>query len=84
MSVVRTENTCDFMLDSDLLFDEISNDYREVESAINSDLELLDKWYDEYGLKRNNSKYQAIVMGKSDGTLDFKCENSSIPVTKEF
>ena len=23
-------------------------------------------------------------MGKSDATLDFKCENSSIPVTKEF
>ena len=45
-------------------FDEISNDCREVESAINSDLELVDKWYDENGLKRNNSKYQAIVMGK--------------------
>ena len=60
------------------------NDYREVESAINSDLELVDKWYDENGLKRNNSKYQAIVMGKSDVTLDFKCENSSIPVSKEF
>ena len=23
-------------------------------------------------------------MGKSDATPDFKCENSSIPVTKEF
>ena len=23
-------------------------------------------------------------MGKSDGTLDFKCENSTIPATKEF
>ena len=60
------------------------DDYREVESAINSDLELVDKWYDENGLKRNNSKYQAIVMGKYDATLDFKCENSSIAVTKEF
>ena len=60
------------------------NDYREVVSAINSDLELVDKWFDENGLKRNNSKYQAIVMGKSDATPDFKCENSSIPVTKEF
>ena len=60
------------------------NDYGEVESAINSDVELADKWYDENGLKRNNSKYQAIVMGKSDATPDFKCENSSIPVTKEF
>ena len=56
--------------------------YREVESAINSDLQLVDKWYDENGLKRNNSKYQAIVMGKSDATLE--CENSSIPVTKQF
>ena len=60
------------------------NDYREVESAIKSDLELVDKWYDENSLKRNNSKYQAVVMGKSDVTLDFKCENSHIPVTKEF
>ena len=60
------------------------NDYREVENAIKSDLELVDKWYDENGLKRNNSKYQAIVMGKFNVTLDFKCENSSIPVTKEF
>ena len=60
------------------------NDYREVESAINSDLEPVDKWYDENGLKRNNSKYQAIVMGRSDATPDFKCENSSILVTKEF
>ena len=24
------------------------------------------------------------MMGKSDATLDFKCENSSIPVAKEF
>ena len=60
------------------------NDYREVESAINSHLELVDKWYDENGLQRNNSKYQAIVMRKSDVTLDFKCENSSIQVTKEL
>ena len=68
--------------DTQILF--AHNDYREVESAINSDLEPVDKWYDENGLKRNNSKYQAIVMGKSDATPDFKCENSSIPVTKEF
>ena len=68
--------------DTQILF--AHNDYREVESAINSDLELVDKWYDENGLKRNNSKYQAIVMGKSDTTPDFKCENSRIPVTKEF
>ena len=53
-------------------------------SAINSYLELVDKWFDENGLKRNNSKYQAIVMGKSDATPHFKCKNSSIPVTKEF
>ena len=55
------------------------SDYREVESAINSDLELVDKWYYENGLKRNNSKYQAIVKGKSDATPDFKCE---IPVSQ--
>ena len=38
----------------------------EVERAINSDLALVDKWYDLNGLnKRNNSKYQAIVIGKT-------------------
>ncbi|PFX18917.1 RNA-directed DNA polymerase from mobile element jockey [Stylophora pistillata] len=43
----------------------------------------LQQRYDDNGLKRYNSNYQAIVMGKSDATLAFKCENSSIPVTKE-
>ena len=43
-----------------------------------NDLELVDKWYDENGLKRNNSKYQAIVLGKSDATIS----SVKIPVSQ--
>ena len=40
------------------------HDYREVENAINSDLELVDKWYDENGLKRNQFKVSSHRDGK--------------------
>ena len=51
----------------------------EVERAINSDLA-----YDLNGLKRNNSKYQAIVMGKTQNKPTFRCENTIIPITFFF
>ena len=35
-----------------------------MEEIINADL-ANDKWYEQNGIKRNASKYQAIVMGKS-------------------
>ena len=56
----------------------------EVERAINSDLALVDKWYYLNGLKRNNSKYQAIVMGKTQNKQTFRCENTIIPLTSHL
>ena len=52
----------------------------EAERAINSVLALVDKWYDLNGLKRNNSKYQAIFMGKTQNKPTFRSENI-IPIT---
>ena len=37
----------------------------KVEEVINVDLANVDKWYEQNGMKRNASKYQAIGMGKS-------------------
>ena len=45
----------------------------EVEMAINSDLGLVDRWYDLSGLKRSNSIYQAIVIVKEDITIFPSC-----------
>ena len=35
-------------------------------------------------MKRNASKYQAIVMGKSQVKPQFYCENTAIPITGEL
>ena len=35
-------------------------------------------------MKRNASKYQAIVMGKSQVIPQFYCENTTIPITGEL
>ena len=37
----------------------------KVEEVINADLANVYKWYEKNGMKRNASKYQAIVMGRS-------------------
>ena len=56
--------------------------HTEVERAINSDLAFVDKWYDLNGLnKRNNSKYQAIVIGKTQNKPTFRCKITIIPIT---
>ena len=57
------------------------SDCNEVESVINLDLPLVDKWYDQNGLKRNNSKYQAAVMGKTVNKPSFKRDSKVIPST---
>ena len=41
-------------------------DPKKVQDTINSDLANVDKWYAENGMKRNYSKYQAMVMGKTE------------------
>ena len=56
--------------------------HTEVDRAINSDLALVDKWYDLNGLnKRNNSKYQAIFIGKTQNKPTFSCKITIIPIT---
>ena len=57
----------------------------EVERTINSDLALVDKWYDLNGFhKRNNSKYQAIVMGKTSNKPTFRCKITIIHITSHL
>ena len=51
---------------------------------INADLANVDRWYEENGMKRNPSKYQAIVMGKTQIMPKFYCENTAISNTEEF
>ena len=55
----------------------------KVEEVINADL-ANDKWYEQNGIKRNASKYQAIVMGKSQVKPQFYSENTAIPITGEL
>ena len=56
----------------------------KVEEVINADLGNVDKWYEENGMKRNSSKYQAIVMEKSQVKPQFYCETTGIPITGEL
>ena len=55
----------------------------KVEEVINADL-ANDKWYEQNGINRNASKYQAIVMGKSQVKPQFYGENTAIPSTGEL
>ena len=57
---------------------------QKVEEVINADLVNVDKWCEEKGMKRNASKYQAIVMGKAQVVPQFYCENTTIPITGEL
>ena len=56
----------------------------KIEVAINKDLANIDKWSEENSMKKNTSKYQAIVMGKSQVKPQFHCENAIVPVTEDF
>ena len=51
--------------------------------VINADLANVDWWYEENGMKRNTSKYQAIVMGRIQTMPKFYCENTTIPNTEQ-
>ena len=46
----------------------------KVEEVINADLENVDQWYAQNGMKRNSSKYQAIVHDAESHRL---CQNST-------
>ena len=56
------------------------NDPIKVQEIINSELVSIDKWYEVNGMKRNHSKYQAIIMGNTKMTPTFYCENTAIPI----
>ena len=53
-------------------------------TVINADLANVDKWYEQNRMKMNASKYQAIVMGKSQVKPQFYCEITAIPITGEL
>ena len=48
----------------------------KVKEVINAGLANVDKWYEQNGMKRNASEYQAIVMGRSQVIPLFYCENT--------
>ena len=50
----------------------------KVEEVINADVTNVDQWYEQNGMKRNTSKYEAIVMGKTQVMPQFYCENTAI------
>ena len=59
------------------------NQLSKVEETINNDLISADIWFARNGMKRNGSKYQAMVLGKHKGTDKpvFKCEESQLPIS---
>ena len=52
--------------------------------TINTELTSIDQWYESNGMRRNHSKYQAMVMGKSQAKLQFYCENTTIPISEHL
>ena len=50
-----------------------------VQGTIISDFSHVDRWFLENGLKRNHSKYQAMVLRNGKANLEFFCENTIIP-----
>ena len=55
-----------------------------MEEVINAFFVNVDKWCEQNGMKRNASKYQAIVMAKAQVIPQFYCENTTIPITGEL
>jgi len=63
LHVVRQSTLSAYADDTQIFFADSTAE--KVEEVINADLANVDKWYEQNGMKRNASKYQAIVMGKS-------------------
>lgn len=59
------------------------NQLSKIEETINNDVISADIWFARNGMKRNSSKYQAMVLGKHKGTDEpvFKCEESPLPIS---
>ena len=56
----------------------------EKVEVINAALAYVDQWYEQNGMRRNTSKYQATVMGKTQVKPQFHCENTAIPITEDL
>ena len=59
-------------------------DPAKVEEVINSELAKIDQWCEVNKMQRNLSKYQVIVMGKLKASIEFRCENTTIPNCEEI
>ena len=61
--------------DDDIQIFYTDNELSKVEETISNDLISADIWFARSGLKRNSSKYQAMVLRKNKGTDEpvFKC-----------
>ena len=71
---VRQSTLSAFADDTQIFFADSTAE--KVEEVINADIANVDKWYEQNGMKRNASKYQAIVMGKPQVKPQFYCENT--------
>ena len=60
----------------------MNNKLSKVEETINNDLISADLWFARNGMKRNNSKYQAMVLGTDEPM--FKCEESQLPISNKM
>ena len=52
----------------------------KAEEVINADLANVNKWYEQNGMKRNTSIYQAIVMGNSAISITGELEMLGVAV----
>ena len=82
LAYVIKESTLSAYADDTQIF-YADKDPKKVEEVINKDLERIDKWYIENQMIRNHSKYQAMVMGRREEDLYFRCENTVIPNVTE-
>ena len=80
--VVRQSTLSAYVDDTQIFFADTTAE--KVEEVINADLANVDKWYEQNGMKRNASKYQAIVKGKSQVKPQLYCENTAIAITGEL
>ena len=75
--VIKRSNLWTYADDTQIFF--ADKDPLIVQETINSVLSYVDKWFLENGVKRNHSKYQAMVMGYRKVNPEFRCENNIIP-----
>ena len=61
-----------------------TNSPRKMEETNNNGPACVDIWLEGNGMLRNPTKYQTIVMGKTQITPQFYCENTEIPITEDF